>query len=199
MGSGSPFPGGKARPRRDVDHSPHLVPWSWMSRSCTSSPPQAPPRHVVKLLCFYFFNRLHIRQHIYNITLPMYTTSIKIFSIYHLSWGSSVSIVSDYTLHNRAARVRSPAKAKDLFSGPVSRPALWPTWPPIQGVPGVLPPRVKAWLGCDVSRVAHPALTFAWSNWKEDCIIDRGITLDLVVYPAVSCPNLIDRGELYSW
>jgi hypothetical protein len=37
MGTGSPFPGGKARPGRDVDHSPHLVPRSWMSRSYTSS------------------------------------------------------------------------------------------------------------------------------------------------------------------
>jgi hypothetical protein len=42
MGTGGPFPGGKARPGRDADHSPHLVPSSWMSRSYTSSPPQAP-------------------------------------------------------------------------------------------------------------------------------------------------------------
>jgi hypothetical protein len=33
MGTGSPFPGGKARPGRDADHSPHLVPRSGMSRS----------------------------------------------------------------------------------------------------------------------------------------------------------------------
>jgi hypothetical protein len=26
MGTGGPFPGGKARPGRDADHSPHLVP-----------------------------------------------------------------------------------------------------------------------------------------------------------------------------
>jgi hypothetical protein len=25
MGTGGPFPGGKARPGRDADHSPHLV------------------------------------------------------------------------------------------------------------------------------------------------------------------------------
>jgi hypothetical protein len=35
-----PFRGGKARPGRDADHSPHLVPRSRMSRSCTSSPPK---------------------------------------------------------------------------------------------------------------------------------------------------------------
>jgi hypothetical protein len=38
MGTGGPFPGGKARPVRDADHSPHLVPTSIMSRSYTSSP-----------------------------------------------------------------------------------------------------------------------------------------------------------------
>jgi hypothetical protein len=36
------FPGGKARPGRDADHSPHLVPRSRMSRSYTTSP-KAPP------------------------------------------------------------------------------------------------------------------------------------------------------------
>jgi hypothetical protein len=33
------FPGGKARTRRDADHSSQLVPWSRMSRICISSPP----------------------------------------------------------------------------------------------------------------------------------------------------------------
>jgi len=39
MGTGAPFPGGKARPRRDADHSPHLVPRSRASRWYNSSPP----------------------------------------------------------------------------------------------------------------------------------------------------------------
>jgi hypothetical protein len=39
--TGSSFPGGKARPEFDVDHSPHLVPKSRMSRSYTFSPPSA--------------------------------------------------------------------------------------------------------------------------------------------------------------
>jgi hypothetical protein len=38
MGNGGPFPGGKARPGRDANHSPHLVLRSRMSRSCTSPP-----------------------------------------------------------------------------------------------------------------------------------------------------------------
>jgi hypothetical protein len=37
VGTGGPFPGAKARPGRDTDHSlPHLVPRSRMSRSYTS-------------------------------------------------------------------------------------------------------------------------------------------------------------------
>jgi hypothetical protein len=39
MGTGGPFPGGKERPGRDADHSPHLVPRSRISRGYTSSPP----------------------------------------------------------------------------------------------------------------------------------------------------------------
>jgi hypothetical protein len=39
-GTGGPFPGGKTRPGRDADHSPHLVPSSIMSRSYTSSSPR---------------------------------------------------------------------------------------------------------------------------------------------------------------
>jgi hypothetical protein len=42
MGTGGPFPGAKARPGRDADHSPHLVPRSGMSTSYTSSPPKRP-------------------------------------------------------------------------------------------------------------------------------------------------------------
>jgi hypothetical protein len=38
MGTGGPFPGDKARPGRDTDHSPHLVPRSRMSRSYTPFP-----------------------------------------------------------------------------------------------------------------------------------------------------------------
>jgi hypothetical protein len=41
MCTGGPFPGAKARLGLDTDHSPHLVPRSWMSRSYTSSPPCA--------------------------------------------------------------------------------------------------------------------------------------------------------------
>jgi hypothetical protein len=55
---------------------------------------------------------------------------------------SSVSIVSDYRLDDRAIGVWSPAGAKDFSSVP--RPALGPTQPPVQWVPGVLSPGIKA-------------------------------------------------------
>jgi hypothetical protein len=40
MGTGGPFPGGKARPGRDADHSPHLMPRSRTSGRYTSWPPK---------------------------------------------------------------------------------------------------------------------------------------------------------------
>jgi hypothetical protein len=54
MGTGGSFPGGKARPGRDADHSPHLVPRLSMSRSYTSSPPMACSGTAL-LFFFYFF------------------------------------------------------------------------------------------------------------------------------------------------
>jgi hypothetical protein len=51
-----------------------------------------------------------------------------LFKTSQRSWGSSVSIVSDYGLDDQAIRVRSPAEAEDFSS------------PPVQWVPGVLSP-----------------------------------------------------------
>jgi hypothetical protein len=42
MGTGGSSQGGKARLGRDSDHSPHLVPRSWMRRSYASSLPSSP-------------------------------------------------------------------------------------------------------------------------------------------------------------
>jgi hypothetical protein len=70
--------------------------------------------------------------------------------------GSSVSIVSGYWLDDRAIEVRSPAKAKDFSSSSVSRPALGPTQPPVQWVPGVLSPGLKR--GRGVTLTTQPYL-----------------------------------------
>jgi hypothetical protein len=57
--------------------------------------------------------------------------------------------VSDYGLDDRAIGVRSPAGAKIFRVTSVSRPALGSTQPPVQWVPGVLSPGVKARPGRD--------------------------------------------------
>jgi hypothetical protein len=72
-----------------------------------------------------------------------------IFVKIHLILGAGVSsgsIVSDYGLDNRAIGVQSLAGAKDFSS---SLCVQGPTQPPVQWVPGVLSPGVKARPGCD--------------------------------------------------
>jgi hypothetical protein len=54
MGTGGPLPrGNKVRLGRNADHSPHLLPRSWMSRNYTSSPPLRLHRCVVGLLYLF--------------------------------------------------------------------------------------------------------------------------------------------------
>jgi hypothetical protein len=60
MRTGGPFPGCKARPGHDADHLPHLVPRSWMSRSCTSFPPCATIGVLWDCFTFYLCTVLEI-------------------------------------------------------------------------------------------------------------------------------------------
>jgi hypothetical protein len=57
--------------------------------------------------------------------------------------------VSNYRLDDRAIGVRSPAGVKDFPLASGSRPAPRPTQPPVQWIPGVLSPGVKARPGRD--------------------------------------------------
>jgi hypothetical protein len=61
MGTGDPFPGGKARPGRDADHSPPSSVRSRTSRSYTSLP-QVPSWRVAGLLYFTLFTIKFIWQ-----------------------------------------------------------------------------------------------------------------------------------------
>jgi hypothetical protein len=68
--------------------------------------------------------------------------------------GSSVSIVSAYRLDDRAIGV-DPRLGQRIFPlTSVSRPALRPTQPPVQWVPGVPSPGVKARPGRDTDHSA---------------------------------------------
>jgi hypothetical protein len=75
LGTGSPFPGSKTRPWRDADHSPHLVPRSWMSRSYTCST-SAPPWCVVAVLYFQKLKLRSLRRIYNNIFFPNRTGSL---------------------------------------------------------------------------------------------------------------------------
>jgi hypothetical protein len=66
---------------------------------------------------------------------------------------SSGSIVSDYGLDDRAIGVRTPAGQRIFPLTSVSRPALRPTQPPVQWIPGVLSPGVKARPGRDADHL----------------------------------------------
>jgi hypothetical protein len=57
--------------------------------------------------------------------------------------------VSDYGLDDRAIGVRSSAGAKDFSSNLCVQTGSEPTQPPVQRVPGVLSPGVKARPGRD--------------------------------------------------
>jgi hypothetical protein len=70
--------------------------------------------------------------------------------------GSSVSMVSGYALDDRTIEVRSLVGQRISSLTSVYRPALGPTQPPVQLIPGVLSPGVKN--GRGVTLTTHPHL-----------------------------------------
>jgi hypothetical protein len=62
--------------------------------------------------------------------------------------------VSDYGLDDRAIEVRSPTGA-DFLIAPASKPALGPSQPRIQWIPGALSPGVKRGRGVTLTTYPH--------------------------------------------
>jgi hypothetical protein len=67
MGTGGPFPGGKARPGRDADHSPPSSAEVENVLELYLLSPQAPPWRVAGLLYLFFYLFRHLRL-IYCVT-----------------------------------------------------------------------------------------------------------------------------------
>jgi hypothetical protein len=63
--------------------------------------------------------------------------------------------ISRYTATDRAIEIRSPAGARIFPLASVSRPALGPTQPPVQWVPGVLSLGVKRGRGVTLTPHHH--------------------------------------------
>jgi hypothetical protein len=72
------------------------------------------------------------------------------------SRGSSVSTVSDYGLDDQAIGLQSRQRQRIYPLAFVTRPALGPTQPPVQWVPGALSPGIKR--GWGVTLTTHPHL-----------------------------------------
>jgi hypothetical protein len=69
-----------------------------------------------------------------------------------MSWGSPVTIVSDHRLGDLGS---IPAEAKYFSLASASRPALGPTQPAVQWVPGVLSLGIKRERGVPLTTDPH--------------------------------------------
>jgi hypothetical protein len=110
MGTVCPFPGAKARPGRDADHSPHLVQRSRISRSYTSSPPCVSigvlwdcftfiytvfaTELLIAYVCLYTYVQMHMytsEPHIHSkVALHMDLTEHKTNLISHSRWVANI-------------------------------------------------------------------------------------------------------------
>jgi hypothetical protein len=77
MGTGGPFPGGKARPGRDADHSPPSSAEVVNELELYLLSPQAPPWRVEGLLYFFFYF-LHRESFIRNAALHIVKADVYI-------------------------------------------------------------------------------------------------------------------------
>jgi hypothetical protein len=112
--------------------------------------------------------------------------------------GSSVSTVSNYGLDGRCS---IPDRGRGFFPLiSASRPALEPTQPPIQWVPGALSPRVKR--GRGVMLTTHPLLvprlrkSRSYTSCHPDaplCSVTGPLYLSFLLHPTVLILNSCAR------
>jgi hypothetical protein len=81
-----------------------------------------------------------------------------------MSRGSSVSIVTDYGLDDRGSRFDPRQRQRIFLLASASKPALGPTQPPVQWVPGVLSPGVKRGRGVTLTTRPHLVPTLRMSR-----------------------------------
>jgi hypothetical protein len=127
MGTGGPFPGAKRGRGMTLTTHPHLVSRSRMSRSYTSSPPQAPPWRVAGLLYFALFIYLFV---VYLMTLLRPDSVERKSNMWMMTWkgyGRKPSRPNWYYPGTRLERLRKTTKhhshdsrspRRDLNQGP---------------------------------------------------------------------------------
>jgi hypothetical protein len=136
---GSPLPGVKSGRGVKLTAHPHLVSRSRMSRSCSTSPPW---RLYGVAGQFYLLFTLHV-------------IVIFVLCFRQLSSLNPTLLSITSTLLWLGDRGSIPGIDERIFPlASVSRPALWPTQPPIQWVLGIPSPGVK--LGRVVTLTTHP-------------------------------------------
>jgi hypothetical protein len=109
-------------------------------------------------------------------------TSAKLHHISHNSLVLTLGMVTQHSVWLQTGRLGSiPGRDKGLSLLPPSRPALRPTQPRIQWVPGVLPPRVKRSQGLMLT--THPYL------------VPKSVSRSFCSFPHSACN--VCTGQLY--
>jgi hypothetical protein len=126
------FPGGKAQRRRDADHSPHLVPRSWMSTRYISSPVCICMAKAGQFFTFYYLLGVSEEKHVVPISNTAFDNNVN----YSLSISCFHVFAVDFIMLLRFSGFSRPRRWK-LTNSRVARPRK-----PVVSAPVVL---LKDW------------------------------------------------------